>query len=105
MPMPYNPNQNHSISLNNASSMTAAYRAANPAARIGGFFGRDVIMAILNQANCAGLKIYFGLDSSGEISLVVTGTESNLADQYQQGLAEFMEPDPGTSSIPNPLNT
>ena len=57
--MSFNPNENHSITLAAASVMTKAYRDADINSKIGGFFGKDAIQAILNQPTCVGLKFYF----------------------------------------------
>ncbi|MFT7592368.1 MAG: hypothetical protein ACI9UJ_002300, partial [bacterium] len=68
--MSFNPNQDHSISLAAAAAMTKDYRDANPGARLGDFFGKDALQAIIDQADCVGITYYFALDDNNELTLV-----------------------------------
>ncbi|MFY0644183.1 MAG: hypothetical protein JXR19_06930 [Bacteroidia bacterium] len=102
--MSFNPNEDHSISLAEAANITKAYRDANPGAKIGGFFGKDAIQAILDQADCVGLKYYFAIES-GQPTLVLCGAKADQDDLYTGSLAEFSNQDPPYSSSPNPLNS
>lgn len=102
--MSFNPNQDHSISLAEAAVLTKAYRDANPGAKIGGFFGKAAIEAILNQTDCVGLKYYFAIEN-GEPTLVLCGAKADQDDLYQGLLAENDVTDPPNSSTPNPLNS
>ncbi len=103
--MSFNPNQDHSITLTAAAAMTKAYRDANPGARLGGFFGKDALIAILNQADCVGIKFYFAEDDNGDPSLVLVGAKANQDDMVTGLLADKLVPDPPGSSNPNSLNS
>ena len=102
--MSFNPNENHSITLAAASVMTKAYRDADINSKIGGFFGKDAIQAILNQPTCVGLKFYFALDN-GNLTLVLCGAKTDENDLYEGILAEDCKPDPPHHSTNNPLNS
>jgi len=102
--MSFNPNQNHSITLADASVMTKAYRDANLNSIIGGFFGKDAIQAILNQTDCVGLKYYFAMEN-GKLTLVLCGAKANEDDLYQGLLAEDATTQPPAAGINNPLNS
>ncbi len=101
--MAFNPNENHSITLAAASVMTKAYRDANINPKIGGFFGKDAIQAILDQSDCVGLKFYFAMEN-GNLTLVLCGAKANQDDLYQGVLAEDCFPVPPFNSSSNPLN-
>ncbi len=102
--MSFNPNQDHSISLAEAAALTKAYRDANPGAKIGGFFGKAAIEAILNQPECVGLKFYYAIEN-GVPALVLCGAKADQDDLYQGSLAERELKDPPLNSSPNPLNS
>ena len=102
--MSFNPNENHSITLAEASVMTKAYRDANINSKIGGFFGKDAVQEILNQIDCVGLKFYFALDN-GNLTLVLCGATTDENDLYLGHLAEDCKEDPPHHSSNNPLNS
>lgn len=102
--MSFIPNQNHSITLADASAINAAYRNANINPKIGGFFGKDAVQAILNQIDCVGLKYYFALEN-GNLTLVLCGAKTDENDLYQGELAEDSLLDPPHHSTNNPLNS
>jgi hypothetical protein len=102
--MSFNPNENHSITLAEASVMTKAYRDANINSKIGGFFGKDAVQEILNQIDCVGLKFYFALDN-GNLTLVLCGATTDENDLYLGYLAEDCKEDPPHHSSNNPLNS
>ena len=101
--MSFNPNEDHSITLAAAAELTKAHRDANPGAKIGGFFGKNAIEAILAQPDCVGLKYYFAIEN-GQPTLVLCGAKANQDDLYLGLLAEHDSEDPPYSSSPNPLN-
>jgi hypothetical protein len=102
--MSFNPNENHSITLADASAMTKAYRDANINSKIGGFFSKDAVMAILNQAESVGLKYYFAINN-GNLTLVLCGAKADQNDLYLGQISEYANPCPPTCSSNNPLNS
>lgn len=86
--MSFTGNEDHSISLTDASTLCANYRQNNPGAIKAHFFGKTAIQDILNQTNCVGIRIYYGEDSGGNKQLVVVGTDANENDLTGGYLAE-----------------
>lgn len=74
--MSFNGTEGTRISTERGAAMTAAYRAKNPGQKKAIFFGRDHIEAILNQMDCQGIRIYYGIDSLGAPELVLVGATS-----------------------------
>lgn len=98
-------NEDHQITLAEAAAMTKRYRLSVPTgSRKGGFFGRAAIEAILAQANCVGIRYYYGLNSTGEPVIILAGTDANEDDLYKGELAEFAIPCPTQCGSSNPLN-
>lgn len=103
--MSFNPNQDHSISLAAAAAMTKDYRDANPGARLGGFFGKDALQAIIDQTDCVGITYYFALDDNNELTLVLVGAKADENDMINGELADNSLPNPPNGSSPNVLNS
>jgi hypothetical protein len=105
----YTGNEDHSISLSQASEWTKNYRntasavSTNPITAH--LFGKDAILAILNQQGCKGIRIYYALDDAGKQQLIVVGADSSKNDLYEGLLAERSDPCPMCCSSANPLNT
>lgn len=98
-------NTDHSISLNEAAQMTKRYRQSVPAGSIiATGFGKNSLQSILNQEDCAGIRMYFALTEDNKISLVLTGVKDNGNDIYDGQLAEHGADCPPYCSSPNPLN-
>lgn len=99
-------NENHQISLADASEMTKRYRdSAGENAIIAHMFGESAITAILNQEGCLGIRIYYGLDENGKKQLVITGVDSSGNDLYNGLLADRSACCPSMCSASNPLNS
>lgn len=93
------------ISLPDAAALTKEYRANNPGARIGHFFGRDIIEEILNQEGCVGIRIYYGVDSdTGKRELVIVGANEEEDDMLDL-IADFSKSCPTNCSSSNDLNS
>jgi hypothetical protein len=98
--------ENHSISLSDAAALTGRYRAQTGTRGLkGGFFGKDAIQAILNQADCVGIRYYYGLDSNNVQVLVLVGTKANGNDLVNGELAEISIPCPDSCGENNDLNS
>ena len=104
--MAFTGNEDHSITLAAAAALTEAYRnTVSSGATIAHYFGKEAILAILDQQNCVGMRIYYGLNSEGVKQLVICGVNSDENDLYQGLLAEKSEICPVHCSTANPLNT
>lgn len=78
--MSFNGNEAEQITLQEGAEYTARYRAANPGAKKGVFFGRTHIDKILAQGDCKGLRFYFANNEDGSPTLVMVGVDSNEND-------------------------
>lgn len=78
--MTFTGNEGDSITLTQATTWVANYRAANPTATKGHFFGCNRLNAILTQTNCVGIKMYHAMDDTGQAQLVLIGVDANGCD-------------------------
>ncbi len=99
------PPRHHRVTLEEAAAHTRRYRAASPNAQKAGAFHKDQVLELLNQAGCVGLRIYFGRDSAGAPSLVLTGIDSTDTDLSHGTILEISYPCPPFCGGNNPLNT
>lgn len=44
------------------------------------FFGKEKILKLLNEDECVGLRIYYGLDDNGDQKLFMVAVEANMND-------------------------
>lgn len=88
--MPFTGHENHHISLQEARSLTSNYRkSVSSGSELAGYFSRDAILAILNQASCVGIRIYRGLSADNLPRFVIVGVDSAGQDLTGGELAEF----------------
>jgi hypothetical protein len=105
--MPFTGNEDHLISLTTAAALTKGYRDTVAAtATIAHYFGKAAIMDLLNQENCVGMRVYYGIDTTtGAKKLVLTGVDAEENDLYEGMLLDKSMPCPTNCSSANPLNT
>ena len=103
--MAFNGKEGSPISLDQASGWTENYRNANPGAVKAHFFGRDILLEILNQENCMGIRIFYAQDDQDVPQLILVGSDANEADLVQGTIAEFSVPCPSICGPPNDLNS
>lgn len=101
--MSFTGNEGAQITLQEGGDYTMRYRAENPGAIKGVFFGRNHIEAILAQSDCKGLRFYFAENSDGSPTLVAVGADSNQNDQLNL-IFQQMTPCPDKCSSSNLLN-
>jgi hypothetical protein len=103
--MVFTGNEEHGITLSAAAAMTKNYRDVMPTgAIISHYFGKAAIQDILDQDNCVGLRLYYGLDD-GIQQIIVVGVNSAGNDLYEGLLAERSVKCPYECPAANPLNT
>jgi len=95
----------HEITLAEAITMTHAY--ANDPQFTGltraAMFPANAFTDILSQANCVGIRSYFGLNSSGLLTLVMVGVTEN-GDELTNGvIMDLALLCPTTCKINSPL--
>jgi len=105
--MTFTGNENHGITLTEASQLTANYRNAHPGAMTikGFYYGKQAIDSILTQDGCVGIRIYYAQNMDATPTMVITGVDKEGNDMYAGQLAEFGVPCPSTCSVANPLNS
>lgn len=98
--------ENHDIELDEAAAMTARFRETiGTDDKIAGYFGKDAILALLEQKDCIGLRYYYGINDKDEKVLILVGVKANKDDIYEGKLLEMSWPCPQCCSTSNPLNT
>jgi len=98
-------NEDQEITLSQGSTMTAAFRAANPTAIKAEYFGKKIINLILEQEECVGIRVYNGLDASGVQSNVLVGVDSDGNDIVNGALGDRSVKSPPFSGATNSLNS
>ena len=81
--MPFDPNANHLISLSVAQKLTANYRAGSPTNPVAHAYGKKQMIQLLEQQDCEGFRIYYGLNDAGGKELVIVGVDENGNDLYE----------------------
>lgn len=103
--MTFTGNENHSITLEEASKLTANYRkSAGSGARLAGFFGKTTIEKLLEQEGCVGLRVYYAQDDEGTPEMVLVGAKAD-EDDIIGIIAERVVPCPPNCGTANPLNS
>lgn len=64
------------IELATAKKWTANYRGKSPGETEAHYFGRDLILRILAQGSCSGIRVYYALDDKGNKQLLLIGADS-----------------------------
>lgn len=105
--MSFTGSEDHSISLAEAAELTSNYRAtlSSSADVIGEYFGKEALISLLNQTNCVGARVYYGLDDNGVKKLVLVGVDTDGNDLYENKLMERGLNCPPYCSTSNPLNS
>lgn len=102
--MAFNGTEGGIIPLQDATAMTAKYRRDHAGETLAHFFGRDILLEILNQENCVGIRMYYGQKEDGTKELVIVGADSEENDLLDL-VADFSAPCPGACSNSNVLNS
>lgn len=102
--MAFNGTEGGAIPLQDAADMTSAYRRANPGETKGHFFGKEILLELLNQDGCKGIRMYYGIGESGEKELVLVGADAQENDMTDL-VADLSLPCPGLCGVANVLNS
>ncbi len=104
--MAFNGDEGTVVSLNDASRWTANYRKTVPAGDIiAHFIGKEKLLDILNQEDCVGARIYYGIGDDGKKNLILVGAEANENDMVDGIIIERLFPCPPLCSGKNSLNS
>ena len=104
--MSFTGKEDHSITLEDAGKLTKNYRENSPKGVIlGGFFGKDTLLDILNQKECVGIRYYYGQKDDGTPVLVLVGANADEKDLDNGIIAEISTPCPPYCGEQNALNS
>ncbi len=104
--MAFNGDEGSVVTLAEASGWTANYRRTVPAGEIiSQFVGRNKLMEILNQDDCMGVRIYYGIGDDGKKNLILVGAEADENDMVDGIIVEKLFPCPPRCAERNTLNS
>ena len=84
--MPFTGNEGTIISPPQAKTMITNYQNSPSFQNLkGGFYGKNKILAILNQANCVGIRYYHAHNASNQPVIVLVG-EDNAGNNLSSGV-------------------
>ena len=102
--MAFNGTEGAPIELELAKQWTANYRATKSEKDVKAIFvGKDIIMQILNQENCMGIRYYFATDDVGENKLILVGARPDETDIVEGIVADYGKPCPHCCDLASPL--
>lgn len=101
--MAFNGTEGGAITLAAAAVMTASYRKLQPNQTEAHFFGKDNILALLNQTGCVGIRAYHGTNTDGGKELILVGVDANENDMLEL-IMDLARPCPTNCSNGNALN-
>ena len=103
--MSFKGTEGEEITLDEAAAMTAEYRAQNPGATKGHFFGKNLINTLLKQRGAEGIRIYYGINpDTGEKELVLVAADSEENDILNT-IVDKSRPCPKFCGSTNALNS
>lgn len=104
--MAFDGNEGCTISLSQAAEWTENYRdEAGSGATKAHFFGRNTIQDILDQSDCEGIRIYYGIDGDGAKQLILVGAKANEDDITSGLVIDCSKPCPPHCGRANDLNS
>jgi hypothetical protein len=101
--MAFNGTEGDSITLTVGAEMTARFRANYPSHLKARFFGRDLLLQILAQEGCMGIRMYFAQSSNNTMELVIVGADAGENDMLDL-IGDLSEPCPNRCGSRNSLN-
>lgn len=94
------------ISVDEGAAMTKEWRDKGCCETKGVFYGREKILALLNQAECKGIRMYFAENEKGLKTLVLVGAKADENDILSNNLVLDMGvPCPVKCGDANALNS
>jgi hypothetical protein len=104
--MAFNGKERGEISLVTASSWTENYRNQMVNGDLKGhFFGKERFIAILEQTDCVGIRIYNGIDDNDKPVLIMVGAKANEDDLVDGIILDKATPCPNNCGRANVLNS
>jgi hypothetical protein len=90
----WDPTFAHEIGMTEARELIGRYKRANPGARSASMFTRVPLDEILAQKGCMGVRMYYGMNPDGTMTLVAVGVDAQGNDQDEGRIAEWTYPCP-----------
>jgi hypothetical protein len=104
--MSFNGNEGEFVTLSDASRWTANYRnTIQPGDTIAFAAGKEKLIELLNQDECLGARIYYGIGDEGQKNLVIVGVDENGNDLEDGLILERISACPPFCSKRNKLNS
>lgn len=104
--MSFNGTEGSFVTLREASGWTANYRATISSGEIiAHFVGSEKVKAILDQEDCVGIRIYYGIDDDGKKNLILVGASADENDMVDGVIVEKLAGCPPRCSELNSLNS
>ncbi len=100
--------EDNEISYNDAAQLTQNYRdAQTPGSNYvkGEYFSKASLESVLDQSECVGIRIYYGLDENNVQRLVIVGVDANENDLVTGVILEHGIMCPPICGVPNNLNS
>ncbi len=102
--MAFTGNEDQHISLEDAAKLTGNYRQAESAgAVLGGYFSRYSINLLIEQADCVGIRVYYGLTEDNKRQMVIVGVDAEGNDLDEGNILEHAITCPPFCPKSNPL--
>ena len=99
------PARDHRITLEDAAALSRRHREAHPAgAFLGGTFHAMQVLELLQQPDCAALRIYLGLDKDGP-TLILVGVDDADQDMVRGTVLQWPYKCPPICPTASPLNS
>ncbi len=99
--MTFTGKEKHIIDVADGKQMIENYREkASKGSIYGTFFGKQSLLAILGQAECVGIRFYFGKDFGGKDQLILVGVKedgSELVNGHVASLGVSCPPECGNT--------
>lgn len=94
------------IDVETASSWTSTFRHTHDGTT-GHFFGRDILLKMLDQTDAMGIRFYYGVDQEGQRQLLAVAADAAQNDQWEGEniVADDSCSCPPWNSSANPLNS
>lgn len=103
--MAFDGSEGGEITLSAAAKMTSEYRVRGGCTTLGHFFGRNAILELLDQSDCMGIRIYYGMNpADGKRELILVGADCDENDMLEL-VMDLSSACPSSCSVPNALNS
>ncbi len=103
--MAFNGTEGDHISLSKAGDYTKTWRDTYSTLKKGVFIGKDNINDILNQPNCEGIRIYFGINDNSDNCAVLVGAKADENDMVHGVIVNGGKLCPTICGVDNDLNS